>query len=69
MKLIFAYEHADWHNTSIIMVRNNIDIDDLTQAFLDSLHWYRNLLDAIEEEVDADAALAENDADPAEDEE
>ena len=56
MRLIFAYEHADWHNTSIIMVRNNIDIDDLTQAFLDSLHWYRNLLDAIEEEEELDEA-------------
>jgi len=57
MKLIFAYEHADWHNTSLIMVRNKIDIEDLSNAFLDALHWYRNLLDAIEEEEpDADAS-------------
>ena len=50
LKLIFAYEHADWHNTSLIMVRNAIDIEELTKAFLDSLYWYRRLLDAIEEE-------------------
>ena len=52
LKLIFAYEHADWHNASLIMVRYGIDIEELTQAFLDSLHWYRNLLDAIEDETE-----------------
>ena len=50
LKLIFAYEHADWHNTSLIMVRYGIDIEVLTKAFLDSLYWYRQLLDAIEDE-------------------
>ena len=50
LKLIFAYEHADWHNTSLIMVQNNIDIKDLTKAFLEALQWYRQLLDAIEDE-------------------
>jgi len=52
LRLIFAYEHADWHNTSLIMVKNKISIDDLTGAFLDSLHWYRNLLDSLEDEVE-----------------
>ena len=64
MKLIFAYEHADWHNVTIIMVRNHISIDDLSDAFLESLHWYRNLLDAIEEEeeeLDAEASAESND--------
>jgi len=50
MSLIFAYERADWHNASIIMVRNGIDVTELTQAFLDSLNWYRNLLDAIDDD-------------------
>ena len=57
LSLIFAYEHADWHNTSLLMVKNRIDIEELTQAYLESLHWYRNLLDAIEEEPDDNAAL------------
>jgi len=52
LSLIFAYEHADWHNASLIMVKNRISIDDLTGAFLDSLHWYRNLLDSLEDEVE-----------------
>jgi len=54
LNLIFAYEHADWHNASLIMVRHKIDIEDLTKAFMDSLHWYRQLLDAIEEEDEAE---------------
>ena len=59
LNLIFAYEHADWHNTSLLMVKNRIDIEELTQAFLDSLHWYRNLLDAIEDETDGDLASSD----------
>ena len=51
LSLIYAYERADWHNASLIMVRNGIDIADLSQAFLDSLYWYRELLDAIDEEA------------------
>ena len=50
LSLIFAYERADWHNTSIIMVKNGVDIEVLTQAFLDSLYWYRQILDAIDAE-------------------
>jgi len=53
LSLIYAYERADWHTASIIMVRNSIDITDLNQAFLDSLYWYRQLLDAIDDESDA----------------
>ena len=56
LKLIFAYEHADWHNTSLIMVRNGIDVEVLTKAFLDSLYWYRQLLDAIEDEEGLEGA-------------
>ena len=49
LSLIYAYERADWHTASISMVRNGVDIEVLTQAFLDSLYWYRQLLDAIDE--------------------
>ena len=60
LSLIFAYERADWHTASIAMVLNEIDIEILTQAFLDSLYWYRQLLDAIDDAefrqaVDSDA--------------
>jgi len=50
LSLIYAYERADWHKASIIMVRNRVDIEDLSQAFLASLLWYRQLLDAIDDE-------------------
>jgi len=49
LTLILAYERADWYTTSISMVRDGIDVEVLTQAFLDSLYWYRHLLDAIDE--------------------
>jgi len=52
LSLIFAYERADWHNSALIMVRNGVDIAVLTQAFLDSLYWYRQLLDAIDDETE-----------------
>jgi len=50
MRLILAYENADWHNTSLLMVKNNVDIKTLTQAYIDALYWYRQLLDTIAEE-------------------
>ena len=56
LSLVYAYERADWYSASIIMVRNSINIDFLSQAFLDSLLWYRKLLDAIDEESSAQAS-------------
>jgi hypothetical protein len=38
------------------MVRNGIDVEVLTKAFLDSLYWYRQLLDAIEDEEGLEGA-------------
>ena len=49
LSLVFAYERADWHSASLIMVRNKVDIEDIAQSFLDSLYWFRQLLDAIDE--------------------
>ena len=49
LSLIYAYERADWHTTSISMVRNGIDVSVLTSAFYESLSWYRQLLDAIDD--------------------
>ena len=57
LSLVFAYERADWYNASLIMVRNGVDIEDLTQAFLDSLYWYRKLLDAIDDEANINNEL------------
>ena len=48
MSLIYAYERADWQACMVNMVLHGIDITDLTQAFLGSLHWYRQVLDTID---------------------
>jgi len=53
LSLIFSYDRADWHETSLKMVKHNIDIEVLLQAFLDSLQWYRQLLDSIDDDADA----------------
>ena len=52
LALILDYERADWHDAALNMVRNGVDIEVLTSAFLDSLHWYRKLLDTIDIETD-----------------
>ena len=58
LSLIHAYERADWQNTTVKIVLHEIDIEVLTQAFLDSLSWYRQLLDSIDEEIEAEEAEA-----------
>ena len=60
LSLIYAYEHADWNNASIKMVQNNISIDELTEAFVDALLWYKQLLDTIDsEDEENDAGQSE----------
>jgi len=49
LSLIYAYERADWHNATINMVRNGVDIAVLSKAYLDALFWYRQLLDTIDD--------------------
>ena len=38
------YEEADWHEISRIMVIRDIEMDPVYDAYVDSLHWYRELL-------------------------
>jgi len=49
LTLIHAYERADWQTATVNMVLHSIDVEVLTQAFLDSLYWYRQLLDTIDD--------------------
>ena len=49
LEFIFAYEHANWDSVAIKMVQNNLDLEDVTTAFIDALVWYKALLDAIGE--------------------
>ena len=52
LSLIYSYERADWHEASINMVRNDVDIEAISQAYLDALFWYRQLLDTIDSDDD-----------------
>lgn len=55
LSLIYAYEKADWYNASIIKVRNGIDIEQLTNAFIDALMWYKQLLDMIDADEESES--------------
>jgi len=54
LSLIYAYEHADWNNASILLVKNDITINDVTEAFINALLWYKQLLDSIDSEAEED---------------
>ncbi len=47
MEMIYAYERADWDKTTQLMFQNDADISQISQAFLDALVWYNQLLTAI----------------------
>lgn len=49
MELIYAYERAEWDAVSILMIQNNTDMAHVSRAYLDALHWYRALLQSIDE--------------------
>jgi len=49
LNLVTAYERADWKVVSRIMLLRNVDPYKLNQAFVDSLVWYRQLLDNLKD--------------------
>ena len=50
LDFMYAYEHANWDDVAIKMVQNNLNLDDVTDAFIEALVWYKTLLDAISDE-------------------
>ncbi|MCL2125513.1 MAG: HDOD domain-containing protein [Oscillospiraceae bacterium] len=52
--LIRLYERADWYSASISMVRNGVNADVVTNAFIDALQWYKQLLKSIDSEGEGD---------------
>jgi EAL and modified HD-GYP domain-containing signal transduction protein len=55
LDFIFAYEHANWEKVAIIVVQNNLELEDITAAFIEALVWYKTLLDAIGDEEEPEA--------------
>jgi len=56
LDFIYAYEHANWDSVAIKMVQNNLELGDLTTAFIEALVWYKTLLDAISSEDEEESA-------------
>jgi len=50
LNLMEAYEHADWDDVAIKLVQNNLKLEEVTDAFIEALVWYKTLLDAIGKE-------------------
>jgi len=50
LDFIHAYEHANWDEIAIHMVKYNLDLEEVTTAYIDALEWYKALLDAIAED-------------------
>lgn len=40
------YEYANWQEVSRQMILQNIGVDDVNKAYIDSLRWYRNLMNS-----------------------
>jgi len=47
LEFIYAYEHANWDAIAIMMVKYDLELEEITTAFVDALVWYKALLDAI----------------------
>ena len=47
LDFIYSYEHANWDDIAIKMVKYNLELEEVTAAFVDALVWYKALLDAI----------------------
>jgi EAL and modified HD-GYP domain-containing signal transduction protein len=56
LDFIYAYEHANWDEIAINIVKYDLDLDKVTGAFVDALEWYKSLLDAIESEEESEEA-------------
>jgi EAL and modified HD-GYP domain-containing signal transduction protein len=43
LSFIEAYEGGNWQEVSRIMVIENIAMEDVYKAYIDTLEWYRDL--------------------------
>ena len=46
LNFILRYEDADWTEVSRLMVLDNMDMDEVYEAYLSALRWYRDLIPA-----------------------
>lgn len=43
LDFVLHYENADWQEVTRLMLLQNIDMEVVTKAYMDSMHWYREL--------------------------
>lgn len=44
IELIYSYEQANWQRVAVILIRRNIQPEMVSNAFVDALVWYKDLL-------------------------
>ncbi len=54
LEFIELYEAGDWQEISRLMLVNDISMDKVYEAYLESLEWYRDLFRAMEEDDNFD---------------
>ena len=54
LKMIYAYEQADWSEVSYMLILKNISAEDVSKAFIDALVWYRDLLKGLSADDELD---------------
>jgi len=50
LDLLYAYERADWDTVSVMILKHDLKVEDIVEAFIEALVWYKRLLEAIDEE-------------------
>ena len=48
INFIYSYEQSDWEKCSYTMVLKEIDVEDINKAYLESLFWYRSILNDLQ---------------------
>ena len=43
LEFVTQYERANWQEISRLMILKNIDMDQVYDAYIQSLQWYRDL--------------------------
>jgi EAL and modified HD-GYP domain-containing signal transduction protein len=50
LEMVESYERADWVTVSRMMIVHSIDSQALTDAYMEAMVWYKNIVSAAEEE-------------------
>lgn len=48
LNFVKLYENADWQEISRLMIIDNISMDEVHKAYIQSLEWYRDLFEGLE---------------------